>query len=94
MACTDAHHLARAKAEDKFCAVCGLSLLSLKSAALDPDYVTTLACVNPQRAIVAVMHYEKSDDSWKMRKCSEPLSQKGAVTLAESWAAALKLEVR
>ena len=73
-----------------FCHACGEKLERLNT---DPDYVTTLACVNPQRAIVAVMHYTKADD-YTIKKCSEPLSQKAAVALAESWAAALHLEVR
>jgi hypothetical protein len=58
------------------------------------DYITTLACVNPQRALVAIMHYDKHDDSYRIGKCSEPLSQRGAIALAQSWSAALGLEVR
>lgn len=75
-----------------FCPVCGIPL----EKATDPnaDYVTTLACVNPHRAIVAVMHFSKADDSYQLKKCSDPLSQRGAAELAESWAKALGVEVR
>lgn len=76
-----------------FCGECGIKLDHVFPTE-ETDYVTTLQCVNPQRALVAVMHYDKADDSYKVKKCSEPLSQKGAIALAESWAAALKLEVR
>ena len=74
-----------------FCSSCGDKLIKPEPT---EDYVTTMQCVNPQRAVVAVMHYDKADDSYRIKKCSEPLSQKGAIALAESWAAALKLEVR
>lgn len=75
-----------------FCPSCGEKLE--KPPTEETDYVTTLQCVNPQRALVAVMHFDKADDSYRVKKCSEPLSQKGAISLAESWAAALHLEVR
>lgn len=76
-----------------FCPYCGEKLEKPTDLA-ETDYVTTMQCVNPQRAIVAVMHFDKADDSYRVKKCSEPLSQKGAATLADSWAAALQLEVR
>lgn len=76
---------------DIFCRSCGEKL---EKPEVNEDFITTLACVNPQKAIVSVMHYDKPSDSYKMGKCSDPLSQKGALQLAESWAAALKLEVR
>jgi hypothetical protein len=65
-----------------------------RSKELNLDYVTVLACTNPQRGIVAVMHLRKDQDSYVMGKVSEALSLRGANALAESWAAALKLEVR
>lgn len=92
MACFQDHaKLVRERPEAQFCFSCGEKLERKLD---DPDYVTTLACVNPQRAIVAVMHYDKADDSYRVKKCSEPLSQKAAIALADSWAAALHLEVR
>lgn len=71
--------------------ICGGSFIREED---NQDYVTTMACVNPQRAIVAVMHYDKTQDGYTQRKCSEPLSVRGADALAKSWAAALKLEIR
>lgn len=88
MTCTKGHTV---QLGHTFCPSCGEKLEKPEPT---EDYVTTMQCVNPQRAIVAVMHYDKTDDSYKMKKCSEPLSQKGAIALADSWAAALKLEVR
>lgn len=88
MTCSKGHTVTPS---DVFCRACGEKLTKLEA---DPDYITLMACVNPQRAIVAVMRYEKADDSYRVRKCSEPLSQKGATALAESWAAALNLEIR
>lgn len=61
---------------------------------VNPDYITLLACTNPHRAIVAVMHYSKIDDSYTIGKCSDALSQRAAAALSESWAAAMKLEIR
>lgn len=58
------------------------------------DYITLLATISPHKQIVAVMHYSKSQDSYQIHKCSEPLSTRGAAALAESWAAALKVEIR
>lgn len=75
-----------------FCPVCGNKAPPKRSK--DEDYVTVMACVNPQRALVAVMRYERSGDGYTMKRCSEPLSQRGAAALAQSWAAALGLEVR
>lgn len=60
----------------------------------DSDYVTVLACTNPQRALVCVMHYDRAQDSYVLGKMSDALAVRSAKALAESWAAALKLEVR
>lgn len=60
----------------------------------NPDYITLLACINPHRAMVAVMTYDKPDDSYRGKKYSAVLSLRSAAALAESWAAALKLEIR
>lgn len=58
------------------------------------DYITLLACTNPQRAIVAVMHYNRSMDSYMPGRMSDALSLRAAHALAESWAAATKMEIR
>jgi hypothetical protein len=65
-----------------------------KAKEINLDYVTVLACTNPQRGIVAVMHWRKDQDSYVLGKVSEALSLRGAQALADSWAAALKLEIR
>lgn len=88
MTCSQGHNI---QLGQLFCPSCGEKLEKPEPT---EDYVTTMQCVNPQRAVVAVMHYDKADDSYRIKKCSEPLSQKGAIALAESWAAALKLEIR
>lgn len=60
------------------------------------SYVTVMDCVGPLRGkkIVAVMDYVKSSDDYKTRKTSNPLPEKAAKTLAETWAKALGLDVR
>lgn len=60
----------------------------------EPDYITLLATVDGQRSIVAIMRYNRHDDSFNIGRCSEALSIRAAKALAESWAAALHLEVR
>lgn len=60
----------------------------------NPDYITLLACANPHRNVVTVMHYDKNDDSYVIKKCSDALSIRAAQALSESWASALKLEIR
>lgn len=96
MACTVNHtNYASQHPDLKFCGHCGDKLESFRVATgPETNYVTVLACINPQRALVAVMHYSKIKDSYEIYRCSEPLTQKSAGQLAESWAAALKLEVR
>lgn len=76
----------------KFCPECGLKLP--KPVEVETDYITLLACTNPRRALVAWMVYDKPSDSYTMKKCSDALSLRGAQALADSWAAALKLEIR
>lgn len=60
----------------------------------NPDYITLMACINPHRAMVAVMSYDKADDSYRGRKYSGVLSLRAAAALAESWAKALHMEIR
>lgn len=61
----------------------------------EPDYVTVLPhAKDPYRACVAVMRYHAHSDSYDIHKCSEAMKVKEAEALAESWAAALKVEIR
>jgi hypothetical protein len=60
----------------------------------NPDYITLLACTNPHRAVVAIMRYDKPNDSYKIERCSDALSLRAAGALADSWAVILKLEIR
>lgn len=60
----------------------------------DRDYITLMACVNPQRAIVAIMHYRKDVDSYVPGRMSDALSLRAAHALAASWAAATHMEIR
>lgn len=59
----------------------------------EPDYVTVLGR-DDHRAMVAIMHYERVRDEWVQKKVSEVMPYRQAVALANSWAAALQLEVR
>ena len=60
----------------------------------NPDFITIMACVNPHRGVVCIMHYRKDQDSYVQGKMSDALSLRAATALAESWAAALHLEIR
>lgn len=60
----------------------------------EPDYVTVAPAVSVGRFCVLVMRYDARNDEYAIRKSSLALSQVAAKTLAESWAAALRLEVR
>lgn len=57
----------------------------------EPDYIT-ISPIDNYRALVMVMHYHKDD--YIQTRVSQPLSLKGAQALAESWAAAMRLEIR
>lgn len=58
------------------------------------DYITLLPTVNTSRALVVIQHYDRANDTWVQKKCSDALSTRAAHALAESWAAAMKLEIR
>lgn len=58
------------------------------------DYITRLATASIHRQIVAVMKYDKPGDAYTISKCSAALSIRAAESLADSWAAALRLEIR
>lgn len=60
----------------------------------DPDYVTLLTTTNPHTWLTAVMHWDKTADSYKIAKCSQPLHRAAAESLARCWAEALHVEVR
>lgn len=60
----------------------------------NPDFITLLPTVNPNMRLVVVMRYNKMDDSYTPQKYSQPLNERNAKALAESWSQALKLEVR
>lgn len=60
----------------------------------NPNYITMLPTMNPNTRLVVVMHYDKADDSYHANKFSQPLNEKNAKALAESWSQALKLEIR
>lgn len=92
--CTLDHWKLAENPDNRFCGRCGFDFSTLLRVEKDSDYVTVLACTNPQRALVCVMHYDKAQDSYVLGRMSDALAVRAARALAESWAAALKLEVR
>jgi hypothetical protein len=60
----------------------------------EPDYVTVLATHDPRQFLVVVMKWHARDEEYIQGKVSEPLPLVPARRLAESWAAALGIEVR
>jgi hypothetical protein len=92
MACTQAAHDSMKSQGCIFCPRCGERLITPIEST--EDYITLLCCMNPQRSLVAVMRFDKHEDSYKLAKCSDALSHKSARALAESWSQALKLEIR
>lgn len=60
----------------------------------DLDYITLMACINPNKAIVSHMRFDPVDDGYKVLRCSDALSIRGAYALAHKWADEKKLEVR
>lgn len=63
----------------------------------EPDYVTVNRAVtpgNPSRFCVLLMKYHQQNDEYLAVKCSEALPEAAARALAQSWAAALQLDVR
>lgn len=61
---------------------------------MDEDYITLLPTANPRKFLVVVMHYRKRDDEYVQGRVSQPLNETAAKSLAEMWAAAMKLSVR
>lgn len=60
----------------------------------ESDYVTVAPAVSVGRFCVLVMKYDARNDEYAIGRSSQALSQIAAKTLAESWASALRLEVR
>lgn len=62
---------------------------------IEPDYVTVLPTTDPHKFLVAVMTYHARDDEFIQKKVNrEPLPQKAADALADSWAEALQIQKR
>lgn len=57
----------------------------------NPDYVTILPAAH-DHACVAIMHW--AQDDYAIKKISQAVTQNAAVSLAKSWAAAMRLEIR
>jgi hypothetical protein len=60
----------------------------------EPDYVTVEKTVNPGKFCVLVMTHNPRDDEYSIRKTSQALDEAAARSLANSWAAALGVEIR
>lgn len=60
----------------------------------EPDYVTISHTTTPGRFCVLVMTHDPRDDEYTIRKTSQALDETAARSLANSWAAALGLEIR
>lgn len=60
----------------------------------DVDFVTVEHTADPHKFLVVVMRYRKAHDDYHQAQISHPLSTTAATALAQSWAAALRLEVR
>lgn len=61
---------------------------------IDADYITLLPTTQPDQFLVCVMKWHKTGEEYIQSKVSHPLSEKVALALATSWAAALHLEVK
>lgn len=63
---------------------------------INPDYVTILPAFPSRREqfLVAVRTYSAPVDDYITRRLSSPLRREAADSLAQSWAAALKVDVR
>lgn len=59
-----------------------------------PDYVTVLPAVHPDKACVAIMSWNYSEHEYAIKKCSDAIPRNAAIHLADSWAAAMRLEIR
>lgn len=60
----------------------------------DQDYITILPTFREHEYLVAVMRYRPGQDDYIQGKVSLPHRLPAAQALAQSWAAALGLEVR
>lgn len=59
------------------------------------DFVTLMPTIRPDLFLVAVMTWNTMDEEYVARKYSEKaLHKQQAMSLAQSWAAALQVEVR
>jgi hypothetical protein len=59
----------------------------------NPDYVTILPAIH-DKACVAIMRWGYTDKEYVIHKCSRAITKVAAESLARSWAAALKVEIR
>lgn len=59
----------------------------------NPDYVTILPA-RFDKSCVAIMQWNYTDQEYVIKKISEAVTNNAAVHLANSWAAAMKLEIR
>lgn len=60
----------------------------------EPDYVTVNPAVASGRFNVVIMRYKSVEDGYVVGRISDPLKREHAEALAQSWAAAAKLEIR
>lgn len=60
----------------------------------DTDYITLMPAVAFKKFCVAVMKYSRPEDGYYVFRCSQELPEAAAHSLARSWAAAMRLEVR
>jgi hypothetical protein len=59
----------------------------------NPNYVTVLPAIH-DHAVVAIMRWNYTGQEYEIQKCSQSLQRNAAEALAQSWAAALHLEIR
>lgn len=60
----------------------------------EPDYVTINPAVAAFTYNVCVMRFARADEGYAVFRISQPLNRAAADALAQSWAAAMKLEIR
>jgi hypothetical protein len=65
----------------------------LESADDNPSFVTTMPAAH-DHACVTIMEWDVTNQEYRIRKCSRALPQNAAAHLAQSWAAAMRLEIR
>lgn len=61
---------------------------------MEADYVTVNPAVMPDRYNAVLMHWDDRQQEFVVGKISEPLKKVAADALAQSWAAACRVEVR